>query len=145
MAVGTTGMSQLICNRMTEPFAKMILQHEGPTTAQILLKIQQDHLVICAHDQMTDCMDLYELVTNNRGLAIDKGQRLIIVSLREDRMAGLIRTFQQMPATAMIADGLTKTGVFLQLLRFCTSGYVALKIGEDKFMRQRTRPLVARQ
>ena len=120
----------------------MVLQHEGPTTAQILLKIQQDHLVICAHDQMTDCMDLYELVTNNRGLSADKGQRLIIVSLREDRMSGRIRTFQHIPTAAMIADGLTKTGVFLQLLRFCTSGYVAFKIGDDKFMRQRSRPTI---
>ena len=81
-------------------------------------------------------MDLFELVTGARGLSSDKNQRLVIVALREDRMARRIRSFQHWPTTIMLADALTKPGTFLQMLKFCTSGYVDLAV-KDKRVRQR--------
>ena len=80
-------------------------------------------------------MDLFELVTGHKGLSSDKTQRILILSLREDRWRGLIRRFFHYPATGMLADGLTKTGTFGELLRFATTGVVRVQLQQDKMIR----------
>ena len=90
-------------------------------------------------DLVTDCMDVFELVCNCKGLSNDKNQRLVIFSLREDRLRRKIRAVQHWPTGVMLADGLTKVGHFLQLLRFSTTGMVVVELQDDKFIRSRSR------
>ena len=90
-------------------------------------------------DHVTDCMDLFELMCNSKGLSSDKSQRVAILALREDRMSGRLRWIAHFPTAAMIADGLTKSGVFLQLMRFVTSGLILLPLKPDQFIRLRRR------
>jgi hypothetical protein len=139
VAVGTTQIAQLIANRMTEPFARHILGKTriGPHD---LMFIQNTGRTILPVDHVTDCMDVYELCTGTKGLSSDKTQRIVIMSLREDRLKGLIRHFMHWPTTIILADGLTKVGLFLQLLRFATTGFLGIRIKSDQFIRNRTSP-----
>ena len=84
---------------------------------------------------MTDCMDLYELLTSAKGLSNDKSQRLVILSLREYRQLGIIRATYHCPTALMLADGLTKVGNFPQLLRYCTTGLLVLNYKPEQFFR----------
>ena len=84
-------------------------------------------------------MDLFELMCNSKGMAIDKSQRVAILALREDRMSGRLRWICHFPTAALIADGLTKSGLFLQLMRFVTSGLVLLPLKYDQWIRLRRR------
>ena len=61
-----------------------------------------------ATDAVTDCRDLYELVTGARGVPQDKTQRLIVLSLRERRMLGRVRSYIWCDTDSMLANGLTK-------------------------------------
>ena len=90
-------------------------------------------------DHATDCMDVFELATGAKGLSNDKTQRIVVMSIREDRLSGRVRTLMHWPTSIMLADGFTKTGVFRQLLFFATTGMITLKLGQDKFIRLRTR------
>ena len=73
-------------------------------------------------------MDVWGLVCSARGLSNDKTQRLVMLGLREYRRYGLIRATIHIPASAMLADGITKVGKFLQLLRYSTTGLILLEI-----------------
>ena len=44
------------------------------------------------------------------------------MALREDRMTGRVRCVVHVPTKAMLADGLTKEGIFDMLLCFLTNG-----------------------
>ena len=59
-------------------------------------------------DSYTDCLDLLELVTGHRGAPQDKSQRLIILSLRERRLIGKMRSVTHVRTTDMPANPLTK-------------------------------------
>ena len=104
-------MAQLISKRITEMYGEEILGRplQG---ARDLLFIQDKGLTILPVDHCTDCMDLFELCIGSRGLPTDKNQRVIIMSLREDRLKGYIRTMIHLPTSIMVADGLTKRGFF---------------------------------
>ena len=138
-AIGTTQVAQLIANRLTEPFASFFMWHtfDYPVSAMDLAYLQENSLHDVVVDHVTDCMDLYELVCGHKGLSADKNQRLIITSLREDRSRGAIRRFMHWPTTVMLADGLTKTGNFAQLLRFATTGLLLIRLPNDKYIRMR--------
>ena len=88
------------------------------------LKAQTLNLVLVPVDCYTDCMDVWELVCSARGLSNDKTQRLVILGLREYRRYGLIRATIHIPTSAMLADGITKVGKFVQLLRYSTTGRI---------------------
>jgi len=60
-------------------------------------------------DTMTDCFDLFELVTGSKGIPQDKSQRLIVMSLQERRMMLRTRCYIWVNTNAMLANGLTKT------------------------------------
>jgi hypothetical protein len=137
-AVGTTQMAQLIAMRYGEPFVQTFLGRP-PKPLDYIWGAMTTMMPMLPVDHVTDCMDLFELCTGIRGLANDKNQRIIIMSLREDRMRGFIRCFSHWPTGIMLADGLTKVGHFPQLLRFCTTGCVVLELPTDKFIRCRTR------
>ena len=90
-------------------------------------------------DQVTDCMDLFELVTNTKGLSTDKSQRLAIMALREDRMTGRVRCVVHVPPKAMLVDGMTKEGIFDMFLCFLTSGVWRVALRDDQWIRLRRR------
>ena len=121
-AVGCTQIAQLVSARITEIFAGPRFFAGRTPTIQDLLSLQQASAQEVPVDHVTDCMDLLELVTGARGISNDKNQRLAIMALREDRMETRTRYSIHVPTRWMLADGLTKTGSFPQLLRFCTTG-----------------------
>ena len=90
-------------------------------------------------DHVAVCMDLLELVCGAKGLASDKSQRVAILALREDRMSGRLRYVMHFPTCAMLADSLTKTGLFLQMMMYCTSGVIKLPLKPDQYIRLRRR------
>ena len=110
----------LIALRFTEIFCVATFGRT-PTTSY-LLYLQTHNLTVVPCDLTTDCMDLWELVCGVKGIPSDKSQRLGILCLREDRLNQRIRNFAHMPTANMIADGLTKAGVFPVLLEYCTTG-----------------------
>eukprot|EP00959_Pyramimonas_sp_CCMP1952_P101945 2131992-Pyramimonas_sp.AAC.1 len=70
--------------------------------------MEQNDILIVPCDGITDCMDLFELVSGGRGLTTDKTQRISIMSLREDRLTGRFRRITHVPTASMLSDGMTK-------------------------------------
>jgi hypothetical protein len=73
-------------------------------------------------DMATDCSDLFELVTGEKGIPQDKGQRLYVLSLREDRLLNKIRKLYLIPTECMTADALTKRIMSAVLMFYLTTG-----------------------
>jgi hypothetical protein len=137
--VGGLQVAQLVSSRITEMFAPMYLgRYAAPHD---LLRMQNANIMVIPCDAVTDCMDLYELVTGQRGLTNDKTQRISIMALREDRLTGRCRRFTHVPTSSMLSDGLTKLGQFPLLLTFCTTGKWVLHVSEDKWIRVKVRSL----
>eukprot|EP00959_Pyramimonas_sp_CCMP1952_P113484 2371955-Pyramimonas_sp.AAC.1 len=65
--------------------------------------------------RLTDCKDMFELVTGLKGVPQDRQQRLAIMALREERVTGRVRYTIHIPTDVMLSDALTKPGVFPQL------------------------------
>ena len=131
--VGGLQVAQLISSRMTELFSVQITG--APARPHKLLELEQNNVMIIPCDAVTDCMDLFELITGARGLTTDKTQRISVMSLREDRLTGRFRRITHVPTTSMLADGMTKLGVFPQLLLKCTTGLWRLIVQENKYIR----------
>ena len=137
--VGCSQVAILIATRLTEIYAQLLLPGVATLRAHHLLQLQDQNMCVLPVDQVTDCMDLFELVTNVRGLSNDKAQRLAILALREDRIMRRIRNFVHVPTKGMLADGLTKEGVFEQLLYYATTGRWQLNLADDQWIRVRSR------
>ncbi len=75
---------------------------------------------------MTDCEDLMQLVTEDKGVPRDRNQRRYVLSLREARLAKHIRRFYQAPTQCLLADGLREAMVAGQLIATLRSGTVEL-------------------
>ena len=60
------------------------------------------------HDHVIDCMDLWELACGMRGIPQDKGQRLGVLDIREERRAQRLRRLFHYNTEWMLADQLTK-------------------------------------
>ena len=73
-------------------------------------------------DHFTDCNDFWELTCEQEGIPSDKSQRLAILAMREDRLAGRLRNFVLVDTANMIGDGLTKAGIFPQSMQLNTWG-----------------------
>ena len=140
--VGTSQVAQVIAARITELFSEKLI--DGPVTAHSLLTLQEQNLTMLPCDHVTDCMDLFELVTNVKGLSSDKSQRLAVLALREDRITRRLRNFVHTPTATMLSDGLTKSGLFLRLMEFATTGIWNVELPTDAAVRVRQR-VVARQ
>ena len=122
-AVGCSQVGHLVAQRLSELFLPFALTgYDRAASLQELLDYQQRSMQICPVDAYTDCMDLFELCTGTKGLSNDKSQRLAVLSLREDRLVGRTRWMIHTPTKAMVADGLTKEGLFQQLLFLVTTG-----------------------
>ena len=137
-AVGCTQTAQLVSHRFTEVFAQTILQRSHYTPTDLLM-LQHENMSILPIDHVTDCMDLFELMCSAKGMASDKSQRVAVLALREDRMSGRLRFIMHWPTLAMLADGLTKSGLFLQLMRYCTTGFIGIPLKAEQYIRLRRR------
>ena len=67
-----------------------------------------------------------EFVTGLKGVPQDKQQRLPIMALREERLSGRVRGMMHIGTDIMLADALTKPGVFRQLMELLTTGIARL-------------------
>ena len=94
----------------------------GPTTKE-LIWLQEAAATPLAIDHFTDCEDLWQLASGEKGLPQDKSQRLYVMSIREDRLAGWIRRWFLIPTQAMLMDGLTKHMHAPLLYDFLYTGY----------------------
>ena len=92
----------------------------------------------CQLDVVTDCYDLFQLVTGQKGIPADKTQRLSILSLREDRLSGRIRRVYHWPTEVMVMDGLTKVGIYPQLMSFLSCGIIEY----ERFFKRSKKELV---
>ncbi len=137
--VGCSQVAILIATRLTELYSQQLIPEVVSLRAHHLLQMQEHNMSIVPVDHVTDCMDLFELVTNVKGLSNDKAQRLAILALRKDRITRRIRNFIHDPTKAMLADGLTKDGVFEQLLYYATTGRWILKLNAEHWVRVRSR------
>jgi hypothetical protein len=57
---------------------------------------------------LTDCKDLFELVTGSKGIPQDRTQRLLTLALREKRLLRKFSMFLWQRTKDMIANALTK-------------------------------------
>ena len=123
-AVHGKEIAQLVAVRLTE-----ILGHGTltpwmkPTPLTLFIEIQEQGLYVVPIDHMTDCHDLFQLAIGEKGVPQDRYQRVYVMSLREDRIKGIIRRFFWIPTAAMIADAMTKSMISFELYDLLTWGY----------------------
>ena len=127
--VGTSGLVQMVSLRLSEPelFARL---GRKPRCVE-LLQLQELAEFSIPCDLVTDCNDAYNLIIGAKGVPADKTQRIGILSLREDRLKRRLRRVCHFPTDIMLADGLTKPGIFPQLNRFLTSGVWRVELPYD--------------
>ena len=116
--------AQMVAMRLTE--MHVILRGSVSQRIAVLIDMNERGQYIIPVDHLTDCKDLYELVTGLKGVPQDKQQRLPVMALREERLAGRVRWTGHIPTDVMVADGLTKPGTFPQLMKLLTTGIVDL-------------------
>eukprot|EP00974_Lingulodinium_polyedra_P005304 499835-Lingulodinium_polyedra.AAC.1 len=72
------------------------------------MSVMDDATCPLRHDHVIDCMDLWELCCGYKGIPQDKGQRLGILMLREERRSLRLRRLYFVRTKFMLADLLTK-------------------------------------
>ncbi len=117
-AYKTNQHAQFTALRFTEVLRCTQYQHKAADMIDIFDKSEYMIKV----DHYTDCMDFWQLCCGLKGVPSDKGSRLSILSMREERLSGRLRTFIHIPTTLMIMDGLTKIGIYQQLMTHMTTG-----------------------
>lgn len=111
--------STLILVRLSE------LLHPEPAPSLLqLTKIQEEGNKLIPVDYYGDCRDVFELVTGERTLPQDKGQRLYVLSIKEARLMGKIRMLTLIPTQCMTADSLTKSMIHASMLLLLTTGFI---------------------
>ena len=111
--------STLILVRLSE------LLHPEPAPSLLqLTKIQEEGNKLIPVDYYGDCRDVFELVTGERTLPQDKGQRLYVLSIKEARLMGKIRMLTLIPTQCMTADSLTKSMIHASMLLLLTTGLI---------------------
>lgn len=115
--------AQMIALRLCEPEHKGRLWPSSLTPMR-LLSCTEDAEPLCNTDAYVDCMDLFELATGQKGVPLDKGQRLGILAIREERRTQRLRRLFHVQTHWMLADHLTKHVGYVSkcLLEFLTSG-----------------------
>ncbi len=92
-------------------------------------------------EHMTDCMHFHQLSCRVQSDPSDKSQRLATLTVQEDHSHGRIRYFLHTQTESMFMDGLTKHGVFPQLMRLLTTGKLFFDIPQQKYITIRRSPL----
>eukprot|EP00959_Pyramimonas_sp_CCMP1952_P066155 1381235-Pyramimonas_sp.AAC.1 len=117
-------MAQFTALRFTEILIRPQLDGGPEGALKMLMQNQDEAKTILSVDIVTDCIDLYQLVTGMKGIPLDQAQRLSILSLREDRLAGRLRRFYHWPTEVLIMDALTKQGLFPQMQDYLFMGII---------------------
>ena len=99
-------MGSLAAMRYTEP--ELAIRLCRTPKAQDLMTIMDGASCPLRHDHVIDCMDLWELCCGYRGIPQDKGQRLGVLMLREERRSLRLRRLYHVRTLHMLADMLTK-------------------------------------
>ena len=120
----------MVAQRFTKIFAAHIFG--VPPTIKLMQRLQDDNISIIPVDHITDCHDMFDLVCGAKGIPADKNQRVAILSLREDRLTGRIRQFYHMPSELILADALTKPGLFKEMMFYLTTGIWRTYLVYDK-------------
>ena len=140
-AVSSKEVAQLVALRFTEVLGAgfSLPMYQSPKVTD-LIAIQENGSYCFAIDDYTDCADLWELMTGQKGVPQDRHQRLYVLSLREDRMVGKIRHTVLLPTEIMVADALTKVMLSAQFMNLLTTGFLVMKLDNSRLMvRVRTR------
>ena len=99
----------------------------APTLAQCIA-VEEKGSFDTALWQITDCMDLLELITGKKGVPQDKSFILIILALREKRMTGRFSASLHVDTHGMLANAMTKHIVYDELLwRVLSEGRLVFK------------------
>ena len=106
-AAKTIPLGHMVCLRYTEPEFAIQLGRR-PRPADYLAADEGRRLCALPQDHFIDCMDLWELSCGYRGIPQDKGQRLGVLVIREERRALRLRRLYHITTHYMLADLLTK-------------------------------------
>ena len=122
-AARTVPLGQLIGMRLTEPDL-YIYFNPKPLTPLLLLQMDDSMHRLLPHDHLVDCMDLWELACGLRGIPQDKGQRLGVLAIREERRSLRLRRLFHVRTHWMLCDPLTKFSGYVSksLFELLTSG-----------------------
>ena len=130
-AVGAEELGQLVAARLTEVF------FGHPISLGTMIHHWTHGLFFTPIDHVTDCKDMFELCTGEKGLPQDKAHRLYVAAIREMRLTGRIRRFILIPTKSMLADGFTKSMYSPQLLEVLSTGILRVYNGETHFIDSR--------
>jgi len=106
-AAKTIPMGGLLSLRYTEPEYAVILKRR-PRALDYLEHQDDNRLCLLPHDHFVDCMDLWDLACGYKGVPQDKGQRLGVLVIREERRSLRLRRLYHIRTHYMLADLLTK-------------------------------------
>ena len=99
----------------------------GIPTLEQLITADADAKYEIPIDSMTDCRDLYELVTGLKGVPQDRSQRLIVMSIREKRLIRKVRSVIWCDTCDMLANSLTKHSTTERVwYRFLETGHIEM-------------------
>ena len=94
--------AELICMRITE------MCSPRPLSLHAMMEIDDEGAYDIALDLVTDCNDLFELATGQKGIPQDKSQRLVIAAIRQRRLMMKVRATIKVTDHDMAANPLTK-------------------------------------
>ena len=127
-AAKTIPLGHMVSLRYTEPEFAIKLRRR-PLAIDYLKAEQGRELCTLPHDHFVDCMDLWELACGYRGIPQDKGQRLGVLVIREERRSLRHRRLYHVTTHYMLADLLTKYMGYVSksLHELETSGHWTIK------------------
>ena len=96
--------AEVVASRLTEAWWPGVT----PPTVEQMIAIEDRGTFTVQVMSLTDCLDLLELISGARGVPQDKGQRLIILSLRERRILRKTVGHGHIDTRDMLANALTK-------------------------------------
>ena len=99
-------VGQLAALRYVEPELAMELGR-APRALDVMQYLERQRCSLPC-DHVVDCMDLWELCCGYRGIPQDKGQRLGVLMMREERRSLRLRRLYHLRTRWMLADMLTK-------------------------------------
>jgi hypothetical protein len=94
--------AELVCMRLTE------ISAPRPLSLFKMMELDDEGKYDCYLDLATDCNDLFELATGQKGIPQDKSQRLVIAAIRQRRLMGKVRATVKITDRDMVANPLTK-------------------------------------
>ena len=121
--------------RFTELFSRRFL------TLRQLTTCHEESKFIYPIDSITDCQDLFDNVAGTGVLPQDKAHRTYVLALREELQRKGFRLWIKAPTESMLADGLTKSMLSMQLLTLLRYGFYLI---ENSYYNDKRQPKLVR-